>query len=126
MTRRKKDPLRPLTSEERTYLEKVSRSQSAAVTSVQRAKALQQLPEEALGGLLVATLLDQDVEDSAMLVNSPPEPDHFATDEDSHLVNVPRVPWPGASVPQKIDIGLCKLVVPATNRSVSDVNTLFK
>lgn len=40
MTRRQKDPLRSLTEEERTWLEKVSRAQSEPASHVARAKAL--------------------------------------------------------------------------------------
>jgi transposase len=40
MTRRQKDPLRPLTEEERTVLEKISRAQSEPASHVARAKAL--------------------------------------------------------------------------------------
>lgn len=40
MTRRQKDPLRPLTAEERTLLEKLSRSLSQPAAHVERAKAL--------------------------------------------------------------------------------------
>jgi hypothetical protein len=40
MTRRKKDPLRALTSEERAVLERLSRAQSEPSSHVVRAKAL--------------------------------------------------------------------------------------
>ncbi len=40
MTRRKKAPLRPLTDEEQTQLEKLSRSQSQSSASVMRSKAI--------------------------------------------------------------------------------------
>ncbi len=40
MTRRQKDPLRPLTDEERTVLEKLSRASSQPAAHVERAKAL--------------------------------------------------------------------------------------
>jgi transposase len=40
MSRRKKDPLRPLTEEERTVLEQISRAQSEPASHVARAKAL--------------------------------------------------------------------------------------
>ncbi|MCP4602045.1 MAG: helix-turn-helix domain-containing protein, partial [Proteobacteria bacterium] len=38
MTRRQKDPLRPLTDEERTVLTKISRAQSEPASHVARAK----------------------------------------------------------------------------------------
>jgi len=40
MTRRQKDPLRPLTSDEQTALERLSRSQTEPASHVARAKAL--------------------------------------------------------------------------------------
>jgi len=40
MTRRRKDPLRPLTAEEREVLERISRAQSMPAISVARAKSL--------------------------------------------------------------------------------------
>ncbi len=40
MTRRQKDPLRPLTEEELTVLTKISRAQSEPASHVARAKAL--------------------------------------------------------------------------------------
>ncbi len=40
MTRRKKDPLRALTEEERTWLECISRSQSEPASHVARAKQI--------------------------------------------------------------------------------------
>lgn len=40
MTRRQKDPLRPLTDEERTVLKQISRAQSEPASHVARAKAL--------------------------------------------------------------------------------------
>ena len=40
MSRRKKEPLRTLTDEERTWLERISRSQSEAASHVARAKQI--------------------------------------------------------------------------------------
>jgi transposase len=40
MTRRRKDPLRPLTGEERAWLERISRASSAPASHVARAKAV--------------------------------------------------------------------------------------
>ncbi len=40
MTRRRKDPLRPLTEDERTWLERISRAPSEPASHVARAKAL--------------------------------------------------------------------------------------
>jgi hypothetical protein len=40
MTRRQKDPLRPLTEEERALLEQISRAQSEPASHIARARAL--------------------------------------------------------------------------------------
>ena len=40
MTRRRKDPLRPLSAEEREVLERISRAQSMPASSVARAESL--------------------------------------------------------------------------------------
>src|ERR671921_1607413 len=47
MSRHQKDPLRPLTSEERIELTRLSRSQSAPVAEVDRARALLAIAEGA-------------------------------------------------------------------------------
>src|SRR4051794_27854173 len=52
---------------------------------------LQQLAKQALGGLLVAPALDQDVEHDAILVHGPPEPVLLAPDHQAHFVQVPLV-----------------------------------
>jgi len=53
MTRRKKDPLRPLTDEEREVLEQISRAQSEPASHVARAKALLAATRLQLGRLVV-------------------------------------------------------------------------
>src|SRR4051812_46090726 len=49
--------------------------------------ALQQLAEQALGGLLVAPALDQGVEHDPILVDGPPEPVLLAGDHQAHLAS---------------------------------------
>jgi hypothetical protein len=55
---------------------------------------LQQLPEQALGGLFVPPALDQDVEHDPILVDRPPEPVLLAADHQAHFVEVPYVDGP--------------------------------
>jgi hypothetical protein len=50
---------------------------------------LEQLPEEALGRLGVASALDQDVEHGAVLVDRPPEIVQLAADAEEDLIQVP-------------------------------------
>src|ERR1700752_148869 len=52
---------------------------------------LEQLAEQALGGLLVATALHEDVENEPLLVDRAPEPMLLAGDGDDYLIQVPLV-----------------------------------
>ena len=52
---------------------------------------LQQLAQQAFGGLLVAPALDEDVENKALLVDRAPEPVLLAGDGDDDLIEVPLV-----------------------------------
>ena len=47
--------------------------------------------QETLGGCLIATLLDQDVQDDAMLIHGSPQPVAFGADLQRHLVQMPLV-----------------------------------
>ena len=47
--------------------------------------------QETLGGYLIAPLLDQDVQNDSVLVNSPPQPVSFAADLQRHFVQMPLV-----------------------------------
>src|SRR5215212_2911518 len=51
----------------------------------------QQLAKQALGGLLVAPALDENVEHEAILVHCAPEPVPLAPDRQAHFVQVPLV-----------------------------------
>src|SRR5208283_2506290 len=52
---------------------------------------LQELAEQAFGGLLVAPALDEDIENEALLVDRSPEPVLLAGDGDHDLIEVPLV-----------------------------------
>jgi len=52
---------------------------------------LEELSEQALGGLLVAPALNQDIENEAMLVDGTSEPMLFPGDADDDLIQVPFV-----------------------------------
>ena len=51
----------------------------------------QQLAEQALGGLLVAPALDENVEHKPILVDGPPQPMLLSPDHQAHFVEVPFV-----------------------------------
>src|SRR3954447_17741984 len=52
---------------------------------------LHELAEQAFGGFLVASALDQDIENEALLIDRAPEPVLLASDGDDDLVEVPFV-----------------------------------
>ena len=54
----------------------------------------QQLAQQALGGLFVPPLLDENVEHNPILVDGPPEPVLLAPDHQAHFVEVPYVDGP--------------------------------
>jgi hypothetical protein len=62
-------------------------------------QTLQKSPEEALGCVAIASILDKNVEDNAMLINGTPEIVLYSLDSDEHFVHVPLVsrPWPAAA-----------------------------
>src|SRR3954451_22945198 len=57
---------------------------------------LQQLAQQALGGLLVAPALDHNVEHEAILVDGPPEPVLRSPDHQAHFAEVHLSPGQGS------------------------------
>ena len=58
---------------------------------------IQELAEQALGGLLVSPALDEDIENKALLVDRAPEPVLLASNAEDNLVKVPFVATAGGS-----------------------------
>ncbi len=85
----------------------------------------EQLAKELLGRLLITPALDQDVEHVVVLANSTPQVMAFAIDREKHLIEMPFVPWLGASTLQLIGVVLPKLQTPLANGFMSDVDTAF-
>ena len=55
--------------------------------------------QETLGGCLIATLLDQDIQYNSVLIDGSPQPVALATDLQRHLVQMPPVAsWPSSSM----------------------------
>ena len=52
---------------------------------------LEQLPQQAFGGLGIAAALNQDIEHGSVLVNGPPQPVLLAGDADRNLIQMPLV-----------------------------------
>src|SRR3954471_7215098 len=73
---------------------------------------LQQLPEQALGGLLVAPALDQNVEHDPILIDSPPEPMLRSPDHQAHFVQMPLVSRTGKPAADLVGEYLAKFARP--------------
>ncbi len=84
------------------------------------AQTLQQLAKEALGRLLVATALDQDVEHVAMLINGSPQIMEFASDTNEHFIQEPSVSGLRPPPLQRFGIGASEAQAPFTDSLVAD------
>jgi len=83
----------------------------------------QQLPEQALGGRLVAPALDEDVEHDPVLIHGTPEVMQPARDADGNLVHVPFVARPRPSTARPVRETPAELAAPASNALVRDDHT---
>jgi len=81
-------------------------------------EVLEQLAQELLSGLLAAAALDQDAENRATLIHSPPYIVDLTLDRDKHLIQMPLVSRMGTSVTQFFGIPLTKFQAPLPNRFV--------
>ena len=91
---------------------------------------LQELAEQAFGGLLVAPALDQDIENKAFLVNCAPEPVLLAGDAEDNLVKMPFIAaaggWPtdaAGEFPAEFQASLADCLVG--DRDAASVQHLF-
>ena len=66
--------------------------------------ALQQLAEKACGSPTVATRLDEDIDDVAILIDGTPEIVPPSLDGDEDLVQVPDVAQPALSTPESASV----------------------
>src|SRR5262249_37055369 len=82
----------------------------------------EQLAKELLGRLLSTPALDQDVEHVVVLVDSTPQGVPFAIDREKDLIEMPFVPWLGASTLQLIGVVLPKLQTPLADGLMSHVD----
>jgi hypothetical protein len=81
---------------------------------------LQELAEQAFGGLLVAPALHQDIENETLVVDSAPEPVLFAGDGDDDLIQVPLVAAPGGSPTDAVGEFPAEFQAPLADRLVGD------
>src|SRR4051812_45226975 len=84
--------------------------------------ALQQLPEQAFGGLFVPPLLDENVEHDPILIDSPPEPVLLAGDHQAHFVEMPLVARTGQTPPDLVGEGLAELAGPLPHGLVAHLD----
>jgi hypothetical protein len=78
--------------------------------------------KKALGGVLVAAALDQDIKYVAMLINGSPEVVQFASDADEHLVQEPPVSrlWP--ALLEELGVALPEAQAPPADGLIADDN----
>jgi hypothetical protein len=79
---------------------------------------LEQLAEEFLCGLLVPPALHQDIEDLAVLIDSPPEIVPLTTNREKDLIQMPLITSLGAPATQLIGIRLLELLASLPERFV--------
>src|SRR5215467_14517595 len=89
-------------------------------------QALEQLTKELLGGVLVAAALHQNVEDVVVLVNRTPEVMALAIDGQKDFIQVPLVPWLGASVLQLIRVVLPEFQTPLADGLMGHVDATLE
>jgi hypothetical protein len=77
--------------------------------------SFEELAEELLRRLLIAPTLHEDIEDSAVLIHSPPQIVTFLVDRDEHLIEMPLVAWPRTPATELIRIRLPELPTPLTD-----------
>src|SRR5215510_10877025 len=88
-------------------------------------QALEQLAKKLLHRVLIAPALDQNVEDVIVLVDRAPEVMALAVNGQKDLVQVPLVPWLGASTLQLIGVVLPKFPAPLADGFMRDVDPAF-
>ena len=79
----------------------------------------QEFSEELLGGGLIPSALDQDVEGAAMLINRSPQVGRRAVDGKKNFIEVPLVAWLGTTTAEFIGVLLPELACPAAHRFVA-------
>ncbi|ANP91656.1 hypothetical protein BA011_36825 (plasmid) [Rhizobium leguminosarum] len=88
-------------------------------------KLLDQPEEKTLGSLGVTASLNQDVENIAVGVNCPPEPEFLSADRDDSLIDVPLVVWIRSVPSNAVGKMAAKALDPETNSIPADENTAF-
>ena len=82
-------------------------------------------PQECLGSQLITSLLHQDVEDNAVLVDGTPEPVSLALDFELHFIEMPLVTRLSTSASQSRGVGRPELRTPGTDRLAGNDDSPF-
>jgi hypothetical protein len=80
----------------------------------------EQLTEESFRGLRIPPALHQDVEDVSLLIHRPRQVMALAADGQTHLVQVPCVPWSWTTAAQLIRIELAEFSAPLPDGLIGD------
>jgi hypothetical protein len=84
------------------------------------ADAIDKLPKETLRGILISTLLHQDVQHDAVLINRPPQPVALAADFERHLVQMPLVTSACTPTTESRGVARAELRAPGPDRLMAD------
>src|ERR1700758_5034126 len=82
----------------------------------------EQLAEQALGGLLVATTLDENIENEPLLVDRAPQPILFPGDADDNLIEMPFVATAKRSLTDAVGEFPAEFEAPLPDRLVRHPN----
>jgi hypothetical protein len=74
--------------------------------------AFEEFTEELLGGLLIPTTLDENIQNVAVLIDRPPQVGAFFVDGDRYLIQMPLIAWAGPPAAELIRILLPELPAP--------------
>jgi hypothetical protein len=88
-------------------------------------QTFQQLTKEALGGALVPTLLDQDIQHFSVLIHGPPQIMTLPPDCDEYLVELPRVAWAPLAMPQLLGKGRTEFQAPLPHGFITNAHSSF-
>src|SRR5262245_33244193 len=86
----------------------------------------EQLAEELLRGLLIASTLHQDIQHVPILIDCPPQIVVLTLDDQRHFIEVPFVARPGTAATKLIGILLAKLATPLANSFIGYDYASFK
>src|SRR4051794_19740360 len=82
----------------------------------------QQPPQETLGSIGIAPVLNKDVEHNAVLIHGAPEIVLHALDPEEHLVEIPLVPGPRPAAAQAVGEALAEFPAPPPHGLIGDDN----